>query len=50
MAGSGHFYAYRAVEAMQESTDLGLLRLSFVHYTTEAEVQQLLTALDTVLD
>lgn len=50
MAGFGHFYAYRAVEAMGESTDLGLLRLSFVHYTTEAEVQQLLTALDKVLD
>ena len=50
MAGSGHFYAYRAVEALGESTDLGVLRLSFVHYTTDDEVQQLLTTLDKVLD
>jgi selenocysteine lyase/cysteine desulfurase len=27
----------------------GVLRLSFVHYTSEAEIQQLLKALDAVL-
>jgi selenocysteine lyase/cysteine desulfurase len=27
----------------------GVLRLSFVHYTSEAEVQQLMEALDRVL-
>ena len=29
--------------------DKGVLRLSFTHYTTEAEVAQLITALDLVL-
>ncbi|MGB0845338.1 MAG: aminotransferase class V-fold PLP-dependent enzyme [Thiolinea sp.] len=50
MAGSGHFYAYRAVEALGESTTTGVLRLSFVHYTSPDEIQQLIEALDQVLD
>lgn len=49
MAGSGHFYGYRAVKALGENPDTGVLRLSFVHYTSAAEVEQLITALDQVL-
>lgn len=49
MAGGGDFYAVRALKAMGVDPDKGVLRLSFVHYTSEAEVQQLLEALDHVL-
>ena len=50
MAGAGHYYAYRLLEAMQEKPEQGALRLSFVHYTSPEEMQQLLVALDKVLD
>lgn len=49
MAGGGDFYAGRALEAMGVDADKGVLRLSFTHYTTSGEVDQLLTALDDVL-
>ena len=49
MAGGGDFYAGRALEAMGVDADRGVLRLSFTHYTTKAEVDQLLNALDKVL-
>ena len=49
MAGGGDFYAVRALKAMGVDPTQGVLRLSFVHYTTEAEIQQLLKALDAVL-
>ncbi len=49
MSGAGHFYAYRLIRALGESTDTGALRLSLVHYTSAAEVEQVLQALDTVL-
>lgn len=49
IAGAGHFYAVRLLEAMGLPPATGLLRLSFTHYTSAAEMQQLLTALDTVL-
>jgi selenocysteine lyase/cysteine desulfurase len=49
MAGDGDFYGGRVIRAMGEDPDKGLLRLSFVHYTAEQEINQLLTALDTVL-
>lgn len=49
MAGGGDFYAVRALKAMGVDPAQGVLRLSFVHYTTEAEIQQLLKALDAVL-
>jgi len=45
----GNFYAVRPLEAMGVDPNKGVLRLSFVHYTTEAEVQKLITALDRVL-
>jgi len=44
--GVGHFYAYRLIEALGINTDEGVLRASFVHYTTEEEVNRLIGALD----
>lgn len=45
MAGKGHFYAVRPLMGMNISTTPGVIRLSFVHYTTAEEVAQLLEAL-----
>jgi len=49
MAGGGDFYAVRALEAMGVDMAKGVLRLSFTHYTSLSEVDQLLNALDGVL-
>ncbi|MEO0402112.1 MAG: aminotransferase class V-fold PLP-dependent enzyme [Pseudomonadota bacterium] len=49
MAGGGDFYAVRALQAMGIDPDVGVLRLSFTHYTSDAEITQLLDALDAVL-
>ncbi|NUB43748.1 aminotransferase class V-fold PLP-dependent enzyme [Fertoebacter nigrum] len=49
MAGGGDFYAVRPLTAMGVDLERGVLRLSFVHYTSEAEVAQLMSALDRVL-
>ena len=49
MAGGGDFYAVRPLRAMGIDPDQGVLRMSFVHYTTAAEVDRLITALDHVL-
>ena len=49
MAGGGDFYAVRPLRAMGVDPGHGVLRLSFLHYTTRAEMDQLLSALDEVL-
>lgn len=49
MCGGGDFYAVRALEAMGVDMGKGVLRLSFVHYTSEAEVTKAIEALDAVL-
>lgn len=49
MAGAGSFYADRALQAQGVDPAHGVLRLSFVHYTTRAEVDQVIGALDRVL-
>jgi selenocysteine lyase/cysteine desulfurase len=49
MAGGGNFYAVRPLRAMGVDPDAGVLRLSFVHYTSEDEVDRLIDALDEVL-
>jgi selenocysteine lyase/cysteine desulfurase len=49
MAGGGHFYAYRLLEAVGVAPTHGVLRLSFVHYTTPEEIDQLIAALDAEL-
>jgi cysteine desulfurase family protein (TIGR01976 family) len=47
--GVGHFYAYRLVEALGIDTDDGVVRTSFVHYTSPEEIARLIKALDTLL-
>jgi selenocysteine lyase/cysteine desulfurase len=49
MAGGGHFYAVRPLEALGIDPGHGVLRLSFVHYTHPREVEQAVAALDAVL-
>ncbi|MEM7058715.1 MAG: aminotransferase class V-fold PLP-dependent enzyme [Pseudomonadota bacterium] len=49
MAGGGCFYSDRCVAAQGVDVEHGVLRVSFLHYTTEAEIQQLIEALDQVL-
>jgi selenocysteine lyase/cysteine desulfurase len=49
MAGGGDFYAQRPLSAMGIDTDKGVLRISFVHYTTKAEVDAAMGALDQIL-
>jgi selenocysteine lyase/cysteine desulfurase len=49
MAGGGHFYAARLVEALGIDLCHGVLRLSFVHYTHPDEVARAIAALDAVL-
>ncbi len=49
MAGGGHFYSKRLVEALGIDAEHGVLRLSFLHYTSPAEIDQLIRALDQVL-
>jgi selenocysteine lyase/cysteine desulfurase len=44
--GAGHFYAYRLLEALGINPAHGVVRLSFVHYTTPEEVDRLIKALD----
>lgn len=49
MAGGGDFYAQRPLQAMGVDPGQGVLRLSFVHYTSADEVARLIDALDRVL-
>lgn len=46
MASGGHFYAYRLLEAVGVPPSHGVLRLSFVHYTSPEEISRLIAALD----
>jgi cysteine desulfurase family protein (TIGR01976 family) len=45
----GHFYAYRAIEALGLLPRNGVIRISLVHYNTPAEVDRLVAALDRAL-
>jgi selenocysteine lyase/cysteine desulfurase len=47
--GAGHFYAYRLLEALGVNPAHGVLRLSFVHYTSPEEIDRLIAALETEL-
>ena len=49
MAGSGDFYAPRLLQQMGVSPAPGVLRFSFVHYTTAEEIQRLIDALANAL-
>ncbi len=43
---SGHFYAFRCVEALGIDPADGVVRVSMVHYNTMAEVERLIDALE----
>ncbi|MBW1636890.1 MAG: aminotransferase class V-fold PLP-dependent enzyme [Deltaproteobacteria bacterium] len=45
MVGQGHFYGVRPLMGMNIPIDTGVLRLSFLHYTTEDEIDQLIEGL-----
>ncbi len=49
MTGFGHFYGVRPLMAMDVATDPGVLRMSFLHYTTEREIDQLIRGLEAAL-
>ena len=49
MCDGGTFYANRLVEALGIDPEHGVLRVSFVHYTSPEEVDRLIEALDAVL-
>lgn len=49
MCWGGDFYARRLVEALGIDPAHGVLRVSFLHYTSPAEIDQLIGALDRVL-
>ncbi len=49
MCWGGDFYAHRPLKAMGVDPAHGVLRLSFVHYTSAEDVDRLMTALDQVL-
>ncbi len=49
MVGTGDFYAPRLLKAMGIAPDPGVLRISFIHYTTADEINRLIEALDRAL-
>ena len=49
MVGIGHFYGVRPLQGVGIPPAEGVLRMSFLHYTTDAEVDQLIEGLDAAL-
>ncbi|MBM6550627.1 aminotransferase class V-fold PLP-dependent enzyme [Marinomonas ostreistagni] len=49
ICAAGHFYAVRLLEALGVDPESGVLRFSLAHYTSQADLDQLLDALDRVL-
>jgi selenocysteine lyase/cysteine desulfurase len=47
--GVGDYYAYRLLRALGIDNDGGAVRASFVHYTSQDEVDRLTQALDQLL-
>ena len=50
MLGIGDFYAVRPLMDMGIPTDPGVIRMSFVHYTSEDEIAQLIRGLEETLE
>ena len=44
--GVGDFYAVRLLQALDVDIDEGVIRLSFVHYTSDSDVDKLMSGLD----
>ena len=49
MTGAGHFYAARLLTALSISPEPGVVRLSFLHYTSKEDVHFLIRALEKTL-
>ena len=49
MTGFGHFYGVRPLDGMRVATDPGVLRVSFLHYTTDGEIDHLIAGLGSAL-
>lgn len=49
MVGTGNFYGYRPLQEVGVDPEVGVLRMSFVHYTTSDEVDQLIDGLEAAL-
>ena len=49
MVGVGDFYGVRPLTAMGIDLDPGVIRVSFIHYTSEAEIAQLISGLESSL-
>jgi len=49
MLGMGDFYAVRPLMDMGIPLEPGVLRMSFLHYTSMEDIDQLITGLKTVL-
>ena len=49
MASGGTFYSNRCLEAQGVDMERGVLRVSFLHYTSKSEVDKLMEALDEVI-
>ena len=49
MAGAGDFYAVRPLKALGINPEDGVVRLSFVHYTSMEEINMLLNALEEII-
>jgi selenocysteine lyase/cysteine desulfurase len=47
--GAGDFYAYRLVEVLGYDMDDGVVRASFVHYTSAADIERLIDALERIV-
>ena len=47
--GVGNFYAYRLLKALGIDTDDGAVRVSFVHYTSKAEIDRMIQTLGSLL-
>ena len=47
--GAGDFYAARAIDALGLRERGGVVRVSMVHYNTEAEVDRVIRVLDEVI-
>jgi selenocysteine lyase/cysteine desulfurase len=50
MLGIGNFYAVRPLMGMEIPTQPGVIRISFLHYTSMAEIDQLIEGLKIALD
>ncbi len=49
MAGAGHFYSVRLLEAMGINPTRGVVRLSLAHYTSTSDIERALAALEQAL-